>query len=57
MIVEVEGYTMPHYAEAYDSDVLFYQRRKQPLEFIKKISAREDRIALNDFLVSGNTIQ
>jgi hypothetical protein len=57
MIVEVEGYAVPHYAEAYDSYVLFYQRCQQPREFIKKISAREDRVALNDFLVSGNTVQ
>ena len=58
MIVEVEGYTVPHHAEADDSYVLFHQRSHQPrLEFIKKISARGDRIALNDFLVSGNTVQ
>ena len=58
MIVEIEGYTMSHYAEADDSNVLFYQLCQQPfLEFINRMSAREDCIDLSGFLVSGNTIQ
>jgi len=58
MIVEVEGYTMSHYAEADDSYVLFYQRCQRPvLEFINKISAREDRVDLSGSFVSGNTVQ
>jgi len=58
MIVEVKGYTVSHYAEADDSDVLFYQRYQQRLlEFIKKIGAKEDRVTLSGFLVSCNTVQ
>jgi len=57
MILEVEGYTVSHYAKAYDSYVLFYQCGQLLPEFIMKISVGEDRVALSGFLVSGNTVQ
>ena len=57
MILEVEGYAVSHYAEAYDSYVLFYQCCQLLPEFIMKIGDGEDRVALTGFLVSGNTVQ